>query len=641
MTSGKVAFTGSLRLQYREKSMWRANRGKGKRWLTVGEDMCGIVGVVDPSLDRSRLEASLSLLRHRGPDGRGVFLEPDRHLGLGHARLSIIDLKTGAQPLYSDDGRLTLVCNGEIYDFERQRGELEREGYRFASKSDSELIIHLYLKHGERFYEHLRGEFAFLLYDRSLGLLIAARDRFGIKPLYVARTKAGGWAFSSEIKGLFGTGLVKREIDVNAPSIEGATLFRGVEHLPPAAAVILDVVNSTQRIMSYWRPNFPRASGYDASRSFEEYKEEIDRLLTEAIRLRLRADVPVGLYLSGGLDSALVAAKVKTLARWKPHAFTIAFVDEGEPYNEAEIAKLIARHVGVEHHVLEATTETLLRNLESCLWHVETPIGDLAPVGKYLLSDLAQRHVKVILTGEGSDEVFLGYNFYREVADGSGAASSSRLASLSARIFPLLERLVVAAPKSTYARVLPEGQERGSDSEQIEGRTAVVQLQYRQLVTHLPRVILCAYGDRTEMAHSIEGRLPFLDHHLFEVARDIPVEHKIRGGVEKYIIKTIAEGLIPKEVVERRKWPLSTRVPAMLPGKHGGLDCLLATYVSAPALRRAGIYRAFFVRILRLIRAIPRLPREIGWRIDRILFRICCVQILHAQFIADDAHQFS
>jgi asparagine synthase (glutamine-hydrolysing) len=143
------------------------------------------------------------------------------------------------------------------------------------------------------------------------------------------------------------------------------------------------------------------------------------------------------------------------------------------------------------------------------------------------------------------------------------------------------------------------------------------------------------------MAHSIEGRLPFLDHHLFEVARDIPVEHKIRGGVEKYIIKTIAEGLIPKEVVERRKWPLSTRVPAMLPGKHAGLDCLLATYVSVPALRRAGIYRAHFVRILRLIRAIPMLPRGIGQTIDRILFRICCVQILHAQFIADDAHQFS
>jgi len=603
--------------------------------------MCGIVGVVDPSLDSSRLEASLSLLRHRGPDGRGVFLDPDRHLGLGHARLSIIDLKTGAQPMCSHDGRIALVCNGELYDFERQRGELEREGARFASQSDSELIIHLYLKHGERFYEHLRGEFAFLLYDRTLGLLIAARDRFGIKPLYVARTMAGGWAFSSEIKGLFGTRLVKREIDLYAPSKEGATLFRGVEHVPPAAAVILDVVNSTQRVISYWHPNFPRASKYDTSKSFEEYKEEIDQLLTEAIRLRLRADVPVGLYLSGGLDSALVAAKVKTLARWTPHAFTLAFVDEGEPYNEAEIAKLIARHVGVKHHMLEVTTETLLRNLESCLWHVETPLGDLAPVGKYLLSDLAQRHVKVVLTGEGADEVFLGYQFYHKVVDGSGSVSSSRRASLSAWFFGILGRLVVAAPKSAYTRVLPEGQQRESDAEQIEGRAAVVQLQYRRLVTHLPRVILCAYGDRTEMAHSIEGRVPFLDHHLFEAARDIPVEHKIRGRVEKYILRTIADDLIPKEVVERRKWPLSTRVPAMLPGKHPGLDWLLTTYASAPALRRAGIYNVHFVRILRLIRAIPRLSRPIGQKIDRILFRICCIQILHAQFIADDSRQFS
>jgi asparagine synthase (glutamine-hydrolysing) len=311
-------------------------------------------------------------------------------------------------------------------------------------------------------------------------------------------------------------------------------------------------------------------------------------------------------------------------------------------YNEAEIAKLIARHLGVEHHVLEVTTETLLRNLERCLWHVETPLGDLAPVGKYyLLSDLAQRYVKVVLTGEGSNEVFLGYYVFREAADRGSSFSSSRRALLSARFSRLLGRLLVAAPKSIYARVLPEGQERWSDSEQIEGRALVVQLQYRRLVTHLPHVILCAYGDRTEMAHSIEGRVPFLDHHLFEVARDIPVEHKIRGGVEKYIIRKIADGLIPKEVVERRKWPLSTRVPSMLPGKHAEIDRLLAAYTSAPALRRAGIYRVHFVRMLRLIRAMPILPRAIGRTIDRVLFRICCVQILHAQFIADDAHQFS
>jgi asparagine synthase (glutamine-hydrolysing) len=332
---------------------------------------------------------------------------------------------------------------------------------------------------------------------------------------------------------------------------------------------------------------------------------------------------------------------VKTLVRWTPHAFTIAFVDEGGPYNEAEIAKLIARHVGVEHHMLEVTTETLLRNLERCLWHVETPLANLAPVGKYLLSDLAQRHVKVVLTGEGSDEVFLGYSVFREAADRGSSFPSSRQALLSAWFSRLLGRLLVAAPKSIYARALPETQERRSDSEQIEGRAPTVQLQYRRLVRHLPRVILCAYGDRTEMAHSIEGRVPFLDHHLFEVARDIPVEHKIRGGVEKYIIRRIADGLLPKEVAERRKWALRTEVPSMLPGKYLGLDRLLATYASAPALRRAGIYRVHFVRILRLIRAAPILPRAIGRAIDRVLFRICCVQILHAQFIADDAHQFS
>jgi asparagine synthase (glutamine-hydrolysing) len=615
--------------------------------------MCGIVGVVDPSVDHACLEASLNLLRHRGPDGDGLFVDPDRRVGLGHTRLSIIDLETGAQPLYSADRRLALVCNGELYDFERQRGELQREGYRFATKSDSELIIHLYLKHGDLFYQHLRGEFAFLLYDSSRGRLIAARDRFGIKPLYFARTKAGGWAFSSEIKGLFGTGLVDREIDLHARSHDGATLFRGVEHVAPATAIVVDVESRAPRTECYWRPDFPRARDYDASRTFNEHRESTDRMLTEAVRLRLRADVPVGIYLSGGIDSALVAAKVKSLVSWRPHAFTISFVDEGEPYDEVEVAKRVARHVGLEHHVLEVTTETLLRNLARCLWHVETTLSDLAPVGKYLLSGLAQQHVKVVLTGEGSDEVFLGYDVFRGTAQRGFADANSRRASLARRAFRALKGTVlharqflrpkswlVASPKSTRARVLPGGPRAWSDPGQIEGRAPVVQQQYRRLVTHLPNVILCAYADRTEMAHSIEGRVPFLDHRLFEVARDIPPEYKIRDGVEKYIIRSIADGLLPEEVVDRRKWRLSTRVPSMLSGRHAGVDRLLATHLSAPALRRAGIYRAHVVRMLRLIRAMPLLPRPLGRAIDRLLFSVCCVQILHAQFIADDARRF-
>jgi asparagine synthase (glutamine-hydrolysing) len=291
--------------------------------------------------------------------------------------------------------------------------------------------------------------------------------------------------------------------------------------------------------------------------------------------------------------------------------------------------------------VLEVTTETLLRNLERCLWHVETPLGDLAPVGKFLLSDLARRHVKVVLTGEGADEVFLGYRVFRDAVNRGNSPSFSRRRLLSAWFRGLLWRLIVAAPKSICAKALLEGRERRNDSEQIEGRAPVVQLQYRRLVTHLPRVILCAFGDRPEMAHSIEGRVPFLDHRLFEVARDIPVEYKIRRRVEKYIIRKMADGLLPKEVVERRKWPLSTQVPSMGPGKHAEMDRLLATYVSTPALRRAGIFRIHFVRMLWLIRAMPILSRAIGRTIDRVLFRICCVQILHTQFIADDTHQFT
>jgi asparagine synthase (glutamine-hydrolysing) len=249
--------------------------------------------------------------------------------------------------------------------------------------------------------------------------------------------------------------------------------------------------------------------------------------------------------------------------------------------------------------------------------------------------------VKVVLTGEGADEVFLGYNVFREAAEKHSAYASSRHTWLSAWGSRLLRRWLFAAPQAVSVRVFHEGQACGSDSAQIAGRDPVVQLQYRRLVTHLPQVILCAYGDRTEMAHAIEGRVPFLDHHVFEVARDLPVEHKIRDGVEKYILRKIADGLLPQEVVTRRKWPLSTSVPSMLPGQHAALDRLVATYTSAAALRRAGIYRVHVVRLLRCIRAMPMLPRAIGRAIDRVLFRICCVQILHAQFITDEARQFS
>jgi asparagine synthase (glutamine-hydrolysing) len=595
--------------------------------------MCGITGILDPRATRQRLQQSASALGHRGPDGTGIYLDADRGLGLAHARLAVIDLVHGAQPLLSADQQIVLVCNGEIYDFERQRRGLERDGHRFLTNSDSEIIIHLYQEYGLRFTDHLRGEFAFLLLDRAHRRLVAVRDRFGIKPLYVAGTDRNGWIFSSEIKGIFATSLVRPRIDPQEHLFgdELATPFRTVRHIAPATAMLVDLDSGTREDLTYWKPNLPSLRDAEPRRPLVEYVEQTDHLLTEAVRLRMRADVPVGVYLSGGLDSAVVSAKIVEMGGTPPKAFTVAFTDQGEEHNELRQSRVIARHLGLDQHVVEVGPRQLWDNLEGCLWHTEAPIGNLAPVGKYLLSALARRHVMVVLTGEGADEVFLGYHWFRRASTLMGRASmwmDTQVHDLRNQLFTRLIGLRGDLPAASSP-----GGGQAADRSQLAGRHPVVQLQYRRLKEHLLPVILSAYGDRTEMAHSIEGRTPFLDHHLFEFARNIPVDLNICHGMEKCVLRHLARGLVPDEIVKRRKWPFSTPAAMIGAEAHDAARRTLSTYLTRDAIGRTGLFNWEGVALLGSLRKIPRLRRTL----DKARFYVCNMQILHRLFVENAA----
>ncbi len=414
--------------------------------------MCGIVGFSGHRLDEQSLLRAVHALHHRGPDGEGIFLAEEATVGLGHARLSIIDLNTGQQPLFSEEGDIALVCNGEIYDFERVRSELQDRGHRFATGSDSEVIIHLYQEYGQGFVQHLRGEFAFLLYDRRARVLLAVRDRFGIKPLYFNK-QDDKYLFASEAKGIFATGFLKPAIDVLTirDYLSGAipeTIFAGVQAIPPGCLMRVDLAVGTHEIQRYWDLDLPANDDLD-HQALESYVAAVKEVVEEAVRLRMRADVPVGVYLSGGIDSAIVAALAAKSCSGKLQAFTVSFPNSGK-YDELNLARGMANAIGAELHSVSCDNETLVRDVTECLWACELPFTNFHGVGKFVLSRLAHAHVKVVLTGEGADETFLGYPYFQPNRAGE-------FANLRGRGFLrryLLRRLPESSPARAITRAL-------------------------------------------------------------------------------------------------------------------------------------------------------------------------------------------
>ena len=593
--------------------------------------MCGIAGRFnyDPAraVDAGVLEAMTDSIAHRGPDSAGYYRAPG--IGLGHRRLSIIDLATGDQPLANEDGSVQVVFNGEIYNFAEVRADLIARGHRFRTHSDTETIVHGYEEWGERCVERFRGMFAFAVWDARARRLMLARDRLGVKPLYYAELPGTGVVFGSEIKALLEDGEVPRDWRPQAidaylsllfiPAPE--TIYAAVRKLPPAHVLIAE--NGRTRMSRYWSLEF---TGDGNPAREDEYLEELDALIREAVGLRLISDVPLGAFLSGGIDSSTVVSYMKDTSSSPPVTISVGF--EQQSFNEVHHAEAVARHLGCEFHALTASPqiESLLPTLA---WHFDEPFADSSAVPTYYVSKAARELVTVALSGDGGDELWGGYTHHGvEHAEQRARAAlgpARHLASWVGHAMPLsfkgvrsLRHLGVP-PEQAYALKHVNGtfdqdaKQRmysGDFSARVNGTDALRALREAwQTCTSpdpLDRVMyadsqvymiddVLTKVDRMSMAVSLEAREPLLDHKLLEFAARVPAALKLRNGRSKYLLRRLLERRVPRSITERAKSGFAAPIGDWLRGPLAGMasDLLLDG-----RLRDRGIFNQSEVRRL-------------------------------------------
>jgi asparagine synthase (glutamine-hydrolysing) len=638
--------------------------------------MCGIVAFFSSRrpVAPAALERATRTLHHRGPDGQRQWISDDGLVGLGHARLSIIDLTTGDQPIVSEDEQTRVIVNGEFYGFEAIQRELEGRGHRLRTRSDSEIALHLFEDYGVQCLHHLRGEFAMVLWDERRRTIFAARDRFGIKPLFYA-WHDGVLYFASEIKALFAAGVPARwdeqavytSVDFSGHQVR--TLFDGVHQIPPAHYMI-----ATERhvqVAPYWDFNYPRAQDAPADRSDAEYAAEFRAVLEEAVRIRLRADVPVGVYLSGGLDSCAVLGLA---ARHHPEpikAFTLTF--DQAAYDEGSIAREMAAKAGADYYPIPITQRDLADHFADAVAQSETLCLNAHGVAKYLLSRAVRdAGYKVVITGEGSDEVLGGYPHFRRdmlLYNREGqdpAAIAALLESLNAHN-PVSRGLLLpdgeAGPVDRVKRILgyvPSWIETFSTRAvktrpllsayfhdrygmtdgawailddldvrgQLSGRDALNQSLYLWSKTALCGYILTVLGDRMEMGHSIEGRVPFLDHHVVEVIASQPVNQKIRGMTEKFVLREAVRDVITETVYARQKHPFLSPPATLNP------DDTFHTFVQdtmrGPALRDMPFFDQ--AKVIALLDRLPSMDEGARVANDQVLMLLLSMCVLQERY---------
>jgi asparagine synthase (glutamine-hydrolysing) len=598
--------------------------------------MCGIAGIVGSTQDRDeRLSRMMVALSHRGPDGEGI--ERDPHAIFGHRRLSIIDLEGGRQPLMNADGSLWLVCNGEIYNYRELRGDLEARGYRFQTNSDCEVIIGLYEQYGDGLIKYLRGMFAFALWDARKRRLLAARDHLGQKPFYYAHSPHG-FAFASEIKGLLAFDPALREMNLEALDQYLAlrliapplSMFKGIQKLPPGHCLVVDGERKPV-IRRYWDLHFePKLAG-----SEEQLTDELEARIDEALRLSLVSDVPVGAFLSGGLDSGLLVAMLaKRIGIKNLPTFTI-----GLPYqrfDEAPAARAVAMLYHTDHH--ERTIEpSLTALLPDLVWHLDEPSDPLS-LCAYHAAKLASASVKVVIGGDGGDEMFGGYDRYygnlyaghyrrvpealrryilgpalsmipaagwyksvghqmrwlHRLAFSAGAARYS--ASLTYFYFDEAMRAQLFTAASTANLAGARAESAIEDPFNSLDGEALDRMLYADISVRLPDHPVMI-TDRMTMAHGLEARSPFMDHRLVEFAARLPTSLKIRGRSLRYIQRKLAARYLPHEVLQRPKQGFSSALPYILRNEY---RTLYDRFLSDAELVRAGVLaRAPIEKLLR------------------------------------------
>ena len=584
--------------------------------------MCGIVGYVDLNragrVDERTLADMANALIHRGPDSHGYFVEPNA--GIGTRRLRIIDLETGDQPLFNEDRSLALSCNGEIFNYRELRRELENKGHKFRTKTDVEVLVHLYEEHGVGFLNKLNAQFAFAIYDRKDGTLFLARDQFGICPLFYTVVD-GFLIFASEIKAILKHPSVPREVNLTGLdqvlSLPGAispqTLFRNIHSLPSGHYIVMR--NNDVIVREYWDLDYPLESESTDGKPEEFYADELRDRLEQSVRYRLQADVPVGFFLSGGLDSSLIAAMIQRVSPdVQRHSFSISFSDER--LCEAKYQRLVSDSVGSIHHEIPFNDADIGLRLKDAVFHSECPLKETYNTASLALSHETRRTgVTVVLNGEGSDELFAGYVGYRF---DKGRSNNGKIQDLDTILadeireklwgdrdfnyekdeypFREVKQALYAEDVSARLHEFECSNFPVINKSRLRGRHILHKRSYLDFKLRLGHHLIADHGDRMTMANSIEARYPFLDIDLVEFCTQIPPELKLHGFTEKYILKKAAEDLIPSQIVNREKFGfVAPGSPALLQQKIDWVYDLL----SYERIKRQGYFNADTVEYLK------------------------------------------
>ena len=599
--------------------------------------MCGINGIAFSSRSRRRVDATAlktmrDVITHRGPDDEGIYI--DENVGLGHRRLSIVDVASGHQPMTNEDRSLYITYNGEVYNHADYREELESRGHVYRTHCDTETILHLYEDYGDSCVEYLRGMFAFAIWDRNKRELFIARDRLGIKPLYYVYTSDGSLYFASEIKALLEARAVKPELNfaafsdylANHATSGEETLFAGVKRLMPGHT--LTWRDGEIRIKKYWDVSFKKVA--PNGHSDKDYIAEWSELFRKSVELRLMADVPLGMFLSGGIDSSAIAAVMSTLVDEPIKTFSVAFKEREA--NELEYARLVARAYKTDHHEVVISPEEFFAALPDLIWHEDEPLAHPSSVALFFVSRLAAQHVKVVLTGEGSDELMAGYARYRKtilnLAVGEhyhrlvpagvrdlirgqiAGMSASKLRAKLSRTFlslsPDIESIYfdnfAVFPRSAQHQLLtPDTIDRigGVDPyagvrrvlSDSDGQSLLDRLLYADIKTYLHELLM--KQDQMSMAASLESRVPFLDHKLVEFTSSLPERLKLRRWTTKYVLRQSMKGVLPEQILTRPKMGFPVPVGAWFRGAYAPV---LDEYVLSSRAMERGLFNADAVR---------------------------------------------
>jgi len=629
--------------------------------------MCGITGFWNPAKTSERelrftLDAMLDVLDHRGPDERGSRLFVDQGLALGHTRLSIIGLDHGHQPIESADGRLVVTVNGELYGYKRIRTQLACHQLTTERKSDSAITLPMYQRDDLDFVHDLRGEFAIVLYDHARKRLVLIRDRFGIKPLYYAINDQG-IVWGSEVKSILKHPSVEPQLCPRAAlhqlmqvMVPGTTAFLGVRALLPGHMLIVELRDGSLHTTSkrYWDFLFPES--HDQNPDPDEYVRGVEERLVDAVATRLEAAVPVGCYLSGGIDSCSILGLATTLQQSPVKAFTIAF--DSDEYDESNIAALMAKRTGAEQELLQLTEKELYGPaFERATWHAERTFYNTLAVAKWHMSRRVRAcNYKAVVTGEGSDELFGGYPFFRRDWHGrddeGGIFAGAILAEEDLR-HPAWEDLCGFTPSwiqpwmltlehvkpvlSAELRDLLQQYDpvaevaAAIDPDQIRGRHRLDISQYTWSKTMLEGQILTWGGDRMDMANSMEARPAFLDHHLAEYAVTIPPEIRIRDGVEKWVLREAMVNVLPRELYERKKFAFMAPPAHTDPVKRAAVQEMIDHWLTADRVGQLG-----FLDPQAILQFVDDAWRETGGtrarRNDIVINHALQLHMLHGQY---------